>query len=276
MFHQLPKKPSKAVYDKEKSKRVDQETNDRNERLGQLKAHLKTQINQTIIKKEENAMNVPQPKAPEHTTDNQPQNQNQGQPQARVDNIPGNFQRPGQPAPQAANAPGRPVYPGSYPGANTPSQSYSEQGAGEPGVSTGRKLVIGQGITLSGEIEACDHLIVEGTVEAALKGASQMDVSESGAFYGAVEIDEAVIAGHFEGDLTVKGRLTIRSSGTITGTIAYKELAIEAGAVLDGTVTPLDGKSAGANVAGKAGTKAKGKVQQDNASELPFADKGAA
>ena len=34
----------------------------------------------------------------------------------------------------------------------------------EAAVSTGRKLVIGEGITLSGEIEACDHLVVEGTV----------------------------------------------------------------------------------------------------------------
>lgn len=56
-------------------------------------------------------------------------------------------------------------------------------------------------------------LIVEGTVEAALKGASSLEIAETGMFYGTVEISEATIAGKFEGDLTVNGRLTVRSSG---------------------------------------------------------------
>ena len=106
-------------------------------------------------------------------------------------------------------------------------------------VSTGRKLVLGEGITMSGEIEACDHLVVEGTVEASLKGASILDVSQSGMFFGAVEINEATIAGRFEGDLVVNGRLTVRATGTITGTISYKELAVEAGATIDGKILPM-------------------------------------
>ncbi len=107
--------------------------------------------------------------------------------------------------------------------------------------STGsdRKLTLGPGITMSGEIEACDHLVVEGTVEAALKGAKVLEIAETGVYFGTVEIEEATIAGRFEGDLTVNGRLTICSGGSITGSVSYRELAVEAGAVLDGTVTPL-------------------------------------
>jgi len=67
--------------------------------------------------------------------------------------------------------------------------------------ASGRQLSIGQGITMSGEIEACDHLVVEGTVEAALKGASLLEITESGSFFGTVEIEEATIAGRFEGDI---------------------------------------------------------------------------
>ena len=95
---------------------------------------------------------------------------------------------------------------------------------------------------MSGEIESCDLLVVEGTVEAALKGASVLEISESGMFYGTVEINEATIAGKFEGDLTVNGRLTVRATGSITGAIAYKELAVEAGATIDGKITPLGAK----------------------------------
>ncbi|MCB1555892.1 MAG: polymer-forming cytoskeletal protein, partial [Alphaproteobacteria bacterium] len=108
-----------------------------------------------------------------------------------------------------------------------------------------RKLLIGRGITMSGEIDSCDTLVVEGTVEASLRGARFLDVASTGVFYGAVEIDEANISGRFEGDITVNGRLTITSTGSITGTISYKEMAMEAGAIIDGKISPL-GATAGA------------------------------
>ncbi len=155
------------------------------------------------------------------------------------------FQRPGQPPVAAASANNAaspaarmapPAY-GGYPAAYAASPSVSA--AADP---KSRRLVIGQGITMSGEIESCDLLIVEGTVEAALKGASILEISESGMFYGTVEINEATIAGKFEGDLTVNGRLTVRATGSITGAVAYKELAAEAGATIDGKITPLGAK----------------------------------
>lgn len=156
------------------------------------------------------------------------------------------FQRPGQPpvaaAPAANAAPAAParMAPAAYGG-------YPAAYAASPAATTSadpksRRLVIGHGITMSGEIESCDLLVVEGTVEAALKGASVLEISESGMFYGTVEINEATIAGKFEGDLTVNGRLTVRSTGSITGAIAYKELAVEAGATIDGKITPLGAK----------------------------------
>lgn len=159
--------------------------------------------------------------------------------------------------------------------------AYNQQGfaGAEASVSTGRKLVIGEGITLSGEIEACEHLVVEGTVEATLKGASVLDVSQSGMFFGAVEINEATVAGRFEGDLVVNGRLTVRATGTVSGTISYKELAVEAGATIDGKIAPMSGarvattekKSTGAPRVplGKSGAV-------DPANELPLAHKATA
>ena len=99
------------------------------------------------------------------------------------------FQRPPQ---MQRSAPG---FAAGYPG----SHGY------EAGNKAERRLVIGQGITMSGEIEACDYLLVEGTLEAALKGAKVLEIASTGTFYGAVEIEEATVAGRFEGELTVKG-----------------------------------------------------------------------
>jgi cytoskeletal protein CcmA (bactofilin family) len=137
----------------------------------------------------------------------------------------------------AVRAPVAP-YAGSYSAYNARTQDSSSLVSTAAG-SSDRRLTIGSGITLSGEIESCDYLLVEGTVEAALKGANVLDIAESGVFYGTVEINEATIAGRFEGDIAVNGRLTITSSGTVTGSISYKELSIEAGAVIDGKLTPM-------------------------------------
>ena len=99
-----------------------------------------------------------------------------------------------------------------------------------------RKLIVGRDITLSGEIAACDHLIVEGTVEASVKDCHRLEVAEAGLFRGTVEISEAEIAGRFEGAITVQGRLWVRASGKIEGKIQYGELAVDAGGTLDGEI----------------------------------------
>ena len=99
-----------------------------------------------------------------------------------------------------------------------------------------RKLIVGREITLSGEIAACDHLIVEGTVEASVKECHRLEVAEAGLFRGAVEIHEAEIAGRFEGQIIVQGRLSVRSTGRIEGKIQYGELAVDAGGTLDGEI----------------------------------------
>lgn len=103
----------------------------------------------------------------------------------------------------------------------------------------GRTLTVGRDISLNGEISACDHLVVEGTVRAELKSGESLDIMDSGLFNGKVCINNADIAGRFEGDLVVKGRLTVRSTGVITGNVQYGELEVEAGAVIEGTMAAL-------------------------------------
>jgi cytoskeletal protein CcmA (bactofilin family) len=192
-----------------------------------------------------------QQKETQPMSQNQPEEKNEQSQEKRNADIPANMQRMQQTPPGASRIPG------SY-ASNYQSYSGTAMAGGETGSS--RKLIVGQGINLSGEIEACDHLIVEGKVEATLKGASLLDVAEGGVFYGTVEIEEATIAGRFEGDLTVAGRLTIKSTGSITGAIAYRELAVEAGATVDGKIGPLKDRSENKKTENK--TKATENVQQ--------------
>lgn len=99
-----------------------------------------------------------------------------------------------------------------------------------------RRLTVGRDISLCGEIASCDVLVVEGTVEAKLRDGRNIEIADTGLFKGSVEIDEADIAGRFEGDITVRGRLRLRATGKITGTIRYGELEVEAGGQLVGQI----------------------------------------
>ena len=58
-----------------------------------------------------------------------------------------------------------------------------------PGDTEGKKLIVGREIALSGEIRACDLLVVEGRVEAVLSDSRAIEVSATGVFKGKAQIE---------------------------------------------------------------------------------------
>lgn len=100
----------------------------------------------------------------------------------------------------------------------------------------GSKLTVGPNIKLKGvEITDCDTLVVEGTVEATMNS-RVIQIAEQGAFKGSAEIDLAEIRGEFNGNLTVRQKLVIYSTGKVTGTIRYGKLVVEEGGQISGEI----------------------------------------
>jgi cytoskeletal protein CcmA (bactofilin family) len=99
-----------------------------------------------------------------------------------------------------------------------------------------RKLIVGREISLSGEITACDRLVVEGSVEANLANCRDIDIAESGLFKGSASIDDAEVRGRFEGTLNVRRRLLIRATGKVTGNVRYGQIEIECGGQISGDI----------------------------------------
>jgi cytoskeletal protein CcmA (bactofilin family) len=118
----------------------------------------------------------------------------------------------------------------------TPPPALEPAPVGEPQ----RRLVVGRDISLAGEIASCDVLVVEGSVEAKLRDGHSIEVAETGLFKGSVEIDDADIGGRFEGDIVVRNRLRVRSTGRIIGSIVYGELEVENGGRLVGSIKLYD------------------------------------
>jgi len=102
------------------------------------------------------------------------------------------------------------------------------------------KLVVGPDIKMKGvEISDCDTLVVEGRVEATLDS-RVLEIAQNGVFQGTIAVDEAVINGRFDGELTVRKQLIIQSTGRVSGKIRYTKIKVEEGAELSGDLSMLD------------------------------------
>ena len=103
----------------------------------------------------------------------------------------------------------------------------------------GHTLVVGRDIVLTGEIETCEKLIVEGRVEGEITDTRHLEIAESGRFKGRAEVEVCVVAGACEGDITVAGLLTVRAKGRIKGKLRYAEIEMQRGGRLSGEVEIL-------------------------------------
>ncbi|HJW57555.1 MAG TPA: polymer-forming cytoskeletal protein [Burkholderiaceae bacterium] len=114
--------------------------------------------------------------------------------------------------------------------------SGSESSISSSTAEGGSKLIVGPNIKLKGvEITDCDTLVVEGRVEATIDS-RVIQISERGAFKGSAEIDIAEIHGDFDGDLTVRQKLVIYSTGKVSGKVRYGKVVIEEGGQLSGDI----------------------------------------
>ena len=133
---------------------------------------------------------------------------------------------PFPPTPSPSPAPG--ARPGA-PGAAAPVKKENER----------RTLVVGRGISVQGTIQDAERLVVEGTVESSLINASELQIAQGGVFKGEVEVEDAELAGTIDGTLTVRGSLTIRSTGRLLGKAKCRRLKVEDGGQITGQLEML-------------------------------------
>ena len=96
------------------------------------------------------------------------------------------------------------------------------------------RLHIARDVRISGAITSCDRLVVDGHVEVDLPGTRILVIGTSGRYAGRATVENADISGHFEGELTVSGRLTLRSTGKVKGILRYGRITVETGGEISG------------------------------------------
>ncbi|MEO0500923.1 MAG: polymer-forming cytoskeletal protein, partial [Pseudomonadota bacterium] len=88
--------------------------------------------------------------------------------------------------------------------------------------------VLGEGVTVTGNVVADGDLHLEGRVEGDVK-CGTLVLGESGHVAGAIDAQEARIAGEVSGSITADN-LTIEKSARTSGDISYTRINMEAGA----------------------------------------------
>jgi cytoskeletal protein CcmA (bactofilin family) len=103
------------------------------------------------------------------------------------------------------------------------------------------RLTVGPNIKLRGvEIDDCDTLVVEGRVEATMVS-REIQIAETGAFSGKVDVDIAEIRGAFQGEMTARRKLVIHASGRVNGKIRYGKVNVHEGGEMSGDIGTLSG-----------------------------------
>ena len=109
--------------------------------------------------------------------------------------------------------------------------------ADSPSYGESKRLIVGRDIVLTGSINSCDKLVVEGRVEASLTDCREIEIAETGTFKGEAEIEVAEISGRFEGNLTARELLLVRAKGSVAGTVRFGRLEVERGGEIEGDIS---------------------------------------
>ena len=101
------------------------------------------------------------------------------------------------------------------------------------------KVVIGNGVTITGEIKKADEVQIDGEADVTMK-TDNIVIGNTGKCKGNVETHNADIWGSFDGDLKASGTLTIQEAGVVTGSIEYQKMQIKLGGDISGDIKKSD------------------------------------
>ena len=101
------------------------------------------------------------------------------------------------------------------------------------------KVVIGNGVLITGEIKKADEVQIDGEADVTMKTDNVL-IGNTGKCKGNIETHNADIWGSFDGDLKASGTLTIQEEGVVTGSIEYQKMQIKLGGNLSGDIKISD------------------------------------
>lgn len=119
--------------------------------------------------------------------------------------------------------------------------------------------LVAEGVEIDGDLAFHGGLRIDGCLRGQLRGRSAegeapalLVLSQTGRIEGSVHCGHALINGELVGDLEVEGFVELQAGARITGTLRYRQLQMDVGAVVQGQLVHLDTPVAAAATAGAA------------------------
>ena len=121
---------------------------------------------------------------------------------------------------------------------------FNRKKAGPRPAVTGFSSLIADNLSVQGDLEFSDGLKVDGRIRGCVSfkpgTTSLLAVSANGVVEGNVSSYDALIDGTIVGDLRVEHLLELHSNARVSGNITYRQLSMENGAVVEGTLRRLE------------------------------------
>lgn len=110
------------------------------------------------------------------------------------------------------------------------------KGSGPNSIPAAISSVIGQDMTIVGDLTFKSKIQLDGRVQGNLKGTCLV-LSQSGRIVGDIVTDSLICYGQIDGNITV-GKLFLKKTGVINGRVETSDLSVESGGRLNGEIRP--------------------------------------
>lgn len=101
-----------------------------------------------------------------------------------------------------------------------------------------REMLIGEGVTLTGEVRNCTRLVIAGSFSGTLF-ASEVIVLSKASLSAVVVADRVDIFGHVTGEIVAAELVRFRESAVFDGRLVYGQMVVEPGAELTGELSQV-------------------------------------
>ena len=103
--------------------------------------------------------------------------------------------------------------------------------------STANEARIGKGLVIKGEITGSESICVDGRVEGSINlPEHRVTIGPEGQVFASITALEVVVQGKATGNVTVSGRLELRSEGSLTGDVVAERINVADGAFFKGKI----------------------------------------
>ena len=108
--------------------------------------------------------------------------------------------------------------------------------------------VVGESAKMEGKFEIADSIQIECEVGGELVVGGKLVIGEKGVVNANVQTVDAIIMGHYDGNMVASGNVEITATGRVSGNIQTDSLVISKGGFFNGNVTKIneDGSQSGA------------------------------